>query len=83
VKLEGLIKMVVVLLECSYRTVNYGMKQIAEMGQEEKINDLTIQMNGVELKLDVLMTKCKLGIVNNSNKISIIENLLDFNKIKK
>jgi hypothetical protein len=72
VKLEGLIKMIVVLLEWHYRTVNYGMKQIVEMDQERKINDLTIQMNGMELKLDMLMTKCKLGIVSNSNKISII-----------
>lgn len=48
------------------------MKQMLETEYDTKINELTTQLNGLEFKFDLVMTKCRLGLANNSNKISTL-----------
>jgi hypothetical protein len=54
------------------------MKQLLEIEQTRKLNELLLQLNGIEFKFNLGMTKCKLSFANNSKKISTLENLLDF-----
>lgn len=64
--------MSVTLTESVFRTTNYVMKQMLETQYNTKINELTTQLNGLEFKFDLVMTKCRLGLANNSNKISTL-----------
>ena len=64
--------MSVILTESIFRTTNYAMKQMLETEYDTKINELTTQLNGLEFKFDLVMTKCRLGLANNSNKISTL-----------
>jgi hypothetical protein len=64
--------MSVILTESVFRTTNYAMKQMLETEYDTKINELTTQLNGLEFKFDLVMTKCRLGLANNSNKISTL-----------
>lgn len=59
------------------------MRKIVESQYYDKIGLLEDQLNGLEFKFDLVMTKCKLGVANNSNKISTLENLLEFTNLIK
>jgi hypothetical protein len=48
---------------------------------EERVDKLTSYVNGMEFKLDLFVTKCRLGIANTGNKISTIENMLGFTNL--
>lgn len=52
------------------------MRKIVESEYYDKLNAMETQLSGLEFKFDLVMTKCKLGVANSSNKISTLENLL-------
>lgn len=75
--------MCMLLGQSTFKTHNYAMRKIVESQYYDKIGLLEDQLNGLEFKFDLVMTKCKLGVANNSNKISTLENLLEFTNLIK
>ena len=48
------------------------MKRLFETEYNTKLDKLTSQINGMEFKFELMMTKCRLGLANNSNKLSTL-----------
>lgn len=55
-----------------------GFYEIKQSEEKERIEDLHKKISGYEFKWELFMTKCKLALVNNNNKISHLEDTLSF-----
>lgn len=51
---------------------------IKERQENERIMELERRINKYEFKWELFMTKCKLALVNNNNKLSHLEDNLGF-----
>lgn len=83
VKMEGLIKMLQVLTPTTFRTKNEVLSILKEKDCADRMKKLTSTINNMEFKMDLFITKCRLGIANNGNKISTLEGLLGFTSFMK
>ena len=68
--------MIQILMPVSFRVTNDAMMSIKEEITDLRMDKLQTTINSMEFKIDLFITKCRLGVANNSNKLSTIENLL-------
>lgn len=64
--------MVTVFSNVAYRMNNSFMKNMMSYNCEDRINSLSNQIATLEFKLELVLTKCRLGLANNNNKLSTL-----------
>ncbi len=78
VKTESLCKLGQTLVGCVNKSLINGFYMIKQREEDERIMELEKRINKYEFKWELFMTKCKLALVNNNNKISHLEETLGF-----
>jgi hypothetical protein len=78
VKTESLCRLGQVLVGCVNRCLIKGFYMIKEREESERMMELEKRINKYEFKWEMFMTKCKLALVSNNNKISHLEETLGF-----
>jgi hypothetical protein len=66
------------LLGCLNKSLIHGFYLIKKNEEKERIIELENRITKYEFKWELFMTKCKLALVNNNNKISHLEDTLAF-----
>ena len=76
---EGITKIVsAVVAPRTYQAYSTFFNNLKEMENQEKLRQIEKKMSNYDFRWELFMTKCRLGLANNTTKIGHLEQILGF-----